>query len=77
MNEIVSNHLANRISELLIAARTKVLQTVNITMVMTYFEIGRMIVEEEQKGKENKSKDINCNSHNSYSRRKQNCGEHN
>lgn len=52
MNEIVSNRLANRISELLIAARTKVLQTVNITMVMTYFEIGRMIVEEEQKGKE-------------------------
>ncbi len=52
MNEIISNRLANRISELLIAARTKVLQTVNITMVMTYFEIGRMIVEEEQKGKE-------------------------
>lgn len=52
MNELVSNQLANRISELLISARTKVLQTVNHTMVLTYFEIGRMIVEEEQNGKQ-------------------------
>jgi predicted nuclease of restriction endonuclease-like (RecB) superfamily len=52
MNELVSNQLANRISELLISARTKVLQTVNQTMVLTYFEIGRMIVEEEQNGKQ-------------------------
>ncbi len=52
MNELVSNQLANRISELLISARTKVLQTVNNTMVLTYFEIGRMIVEEEQNGKQ-------------------------
>jgi hypothetical protein len=52
MNELVSNQLANRISELLITARTKVLQTVNNTMVLTYFEIGRMIVEEEQNGKQ-------------------------
>lgn len=52
MNELVSNQLANRISELLISARTKVLHTVNNTMVLTYFEIGRMIVEEEQNGKQ-------------------------
>ena len=52
MNELVSNQLANRISELLISARKKVLQTVNHTMVLTYFEIGRMIVEEEQNGKQ-------------------------
>lgn len=52
MNELVSNQLANRISELLISARKKVLQTVNQTMVLTYFEIGRMIVEEEQNGKQ-------------------------
>jgi predicted nuclease of restriction endonuclease-like (RecB) superfamily len=52
MNEIVSNQLANRISDLLISSRTKVLQTVNLTMVLTYFEIGRMIVDEEQNGKE-------------------------
>ena len=31
-------------------ARKKVVTTVNQTMVLTYFEIGRMIVEEEQKG---------------------------
>lgn len=52
MNELVSYQLANRISELLISARTKVLQAVNNTMVLTYFEIGRMIVEEEQNGKQ-------------------------
>lgn len=33
-------------------ARQQVLRTVNSTMVYTYFEIGRMIVEEEQSGKE-------------------------
>ena len=52
MNELVSNELAIKISELLVSARTKVLQTVNRTMVLTYFEIGRMIVEEEQNGKQ-------------------------
>lgn len=41
-----------RISELLTHARTKVLQTVNTTMVATYFEIGRIIIEEEQHGNE-------------------------
>nr|WP_217425257.1 DUF1016 N-terminal domain-containing protein [Flavobacterium sp. 14A] len=33
-------------------ARQQVLRTVNATMTYTYFEIGRMIVEEEQNGKE-------------------------
>ncbi len=42
----------NKIVELLKNARNKVVQTVNTTMVYTYFEIGRIIVEEEQKGKE-------------------------
>ncbi len=42
----------NKIAELLKDARSKVVQTVNKTMVYTYFEIGRTIVEEEQKGKE-------------------------
>lgn len=40
------------IVDLLQSARNKVVQTVNQTMVTTYFEIGRMIVEEEQDGKE-------------------------
>lgn len=52
MTEIASTHLANKISELLISARQKVVQTVNQTMVLTYFEIGKMIVTEEQQGKE-------------------------
>ncbi len=41
----------NKIAELLKNARKEVVQTVNKTMVYTYFEIGRRIVEEEQKGK--------------------------
>lgn len=41
----------NKIAELLKNARSKVIQTVNKTMTYTYFEIGRTIVEEEQKGK--------------------------
>ncbi len=41
-----------QIVDLLQSARKKVVQTVNQTMVHTYFEIGRMIVEEEQDGKE-------------------------
>lgn len=40
----------NRIAELLKSARKSVVQAVNKTMLYTYFEIGRMIVEEEQKG---------------------------
>ena len=46
------NHFYSKIAEILKSARTKVVQTVNSTMVETYFEIGKLIVEEEQKGKE-------------------------
>ena len=42
----------NKIKELLKQAQTTVVHTVNKTMVITYFEIGKMIIEEEQKGKE-------------------------
>lgn len=41
-----------QVVELLQNARQQVLRTVNSTMVYTYFEIGRMIVEEEQNGKD-------------------------
>lgn len=41
-----------QIVDLLQSARSKVVRTVNQTMVLTYFEIGKMIVEEEQDGKE-------------------------
>ena len=44
--------LFQQVVELLQNARQQVLRTVNSTMVYTYFEIGRMIVEEEQSGKE-------------------------
>lgn len=54
--QIVSNDLQNRVIfqqvvELLQNARQQVLRTVNSTMTYTYFEIGRMIIEEEQNGK--------------------------
>jgi len=40
----------NRVVQILNTARKSVIQTVNQTMVYSYFEIGRIIVEEEQKG---------------------------
>lgn len=40
-----------RIADLLKSARKAVIQSVNKTIVKTYFEIGRLIVEEEQNGK--------------------------
>ncbi len=46
------HHLFNRIAELIELARRKVATSVNLTMVMTYFEIGRVIIEDEQGGME-------------------------
>ncbi|MBC5864022.1 PDDEXK nuclease domain-containing protein [Flavobacterium turcicum] len=51
MSENLQNKvLFSQVVELLQNARTQVLRTVNSTMVYAYFEIGRMIVEEEQNG---------------------------
>lgn len=50
--DISTTKLSQKISDLLENARKKVLQTVNSTMVYTYFEIGKMIIEEEQNGYE-------------------------
>lgn len=47
-----NNEFYSKISEILQFARNKVIQTVNTTMVETYFEIGRLIIEEEQSGSE-------------------------
>ncbi len=47
-----NSNFFKRVAEILQSARNKVVRTVNSTMVETYFEIGRLIVEEEQKGKE-------------------------
>ncbi|NEN25291.1 DUF1016 domain-containing protein [Cryomorpha ignava] len=44
--------LYSQIVDLLQSARNKVVQTVNQTMVLTYCEIGKMLVEEEQGGKD-------------------------
>lgn len=41
-----------QVAELLQNARQQVSRTVNSTMTITYFEIGRIIVEEEQNGKD-------------------------
>ena len=51
MKEIEQNNhidFYNRVSNLLKEARESVVRTVNNTMVFTYLEIGRMIVNEEQ-----------------------------
>ena len=54
MSELIDRQadFFERISGLLKQARTSVVRTINQTMVRTYFEIGRLIIEEEQKGRE-------------------------
>lgn len=52
MTQLQAHNLYSQITELLQSARRQVVRSVNQTMVFTYFEIGRMIVEEEQNGKE-------------------------
>lgn len=44
--------LVNRIAELINEARQRTVTAVNTAMVYTYYEIGRMIVEDEQGGEE-------------------------
>ncbi len=50
--EVQNTNLFQQVAVLLKNAQQQVLRTINSTMVFTYFEIGRMIVEEEQNGKE-------------------------
>ena len=50
-----SNQIFERISLLLKQARNSVLQHVNLTMVVTYFEIGKLIIEGEQSGQKRAS----------------------
>jgi len=45
------NNLLDRIAEILTEARTKVVREINKAQVLAYWEIGREIVEFEQKGK--------------------------
>lgn len=53
-NELMQNteSLYGRVKEILDAAKNKVYQAANFEMVQAYWNIGREIVEEEQKGKE-------------------------
>ena len=51
MKELEKN-LYSQVAEILKTARQQVVRQVNTTMVHTYFEIGRLIVEDEQNGKE-------------------------
>lgn len=44
--------LYDQIVELLQAARQQVVRAINQTMVLTYYEIGRMIVDDEQQGQQ-------------------------
>ena len=48
----LDNHLFTQIAELIELARRKVATVANLTMVHTNFEIGRMIIEDEQRGEE-------------------------
>ncbi|HRE79018.1 MAG TPA: PDDEXK nuclease domain-containing protein [Flavobacterium sp.] len=50
--EIQNKVLFQQVVALVKNAQQQVIRTINSTMVYTYFEIGRMIVEEEQNGKE-------------------------
>ncbi len=49
--ELINKNFYNEIKKLLDDARHRVYQTINTTMTHTYYEIGRRVVEEEQKGK--------------------------
>ena len=51
-NDLQNKVIFQQVVELLQNARQEVLRTVNSTMIITYFEIGRIIVEEEQNGKD-------------------------
>ena len=45
------NNLLGRVADILLEARSKVVREINKTQVLAYWEIGREIVEFEQKGK--------------------------
>ena len=49
MNEIIDNKIIEQIKSLLESARQKVATEVNSTLIATYWQIGKIIVEDEQK----------------------------
>ncbi|KIM12901.1 MAG: 50S ribosomal protein L31 [Sulfurovum sp. FS08-3] len=50
LSTTVNNQIIEDIKNLLIISRTQLQQSVNSVMVQTYWQIGKMIVEDEQKG---------------------------
>ena len=50
MSKQLANNLFHKIADLIESSRKNIASAVNFTMVYTYFEIGKMIVEEEQQG---------------------------
>lgn len=52
MSEIMKTDLAERIERLIAEAKKRTVAAVNTAMVYTYYEIGRMIVEDEQQGEQ-------------------------
>jgi len=55
MSEIINQNLSNEVKELIAASKNNIIRSVNTTMVYTYFEIGRLIVEHIQKGEDKAS----------------------
>ncbi len=51
MKEIIKDNFYNSIKEVLEAARSNIYRVVNFAMVEAYWNIGKLIVEEEQRGK--------------------------
>jgi len=49
--EIAQNHLFSTIKEVILQARQRVYRMVNSSLLETYWQIGRLIVEDEQRGK--------------------------
>jgi predicted nuclease of restriction endonuclease-like (RecB) superfamily len=52
MNEITDLKIINDLKNLIHASREQLIQSVNTVMVQTYWNIGKMIVEDEQKGEQ-------------------------
>lgn len=52
MEDIATNNFFNRVLEVLENARKQAKMALNISMVYSYYEVGRMIVEEEQNGEQ-------------------------
>lgn len=47
MNELINNHLIEQIKALLESSRQKIAVEVNTTLLQTYWQIGKIIVEDE------------------------------